>query len=312
VADDSFHKDDKDKSQGASRADRAGLVEIVIDAALRSLTSQVAALYDQLKSATEEERRERREHQARELYWNKTRAQAAIGFSVVGLLLSALTLGVLYRMLGVYRAQTTIIATQAAILSKQREINEKTLAAMQAQADAARLAAESSKIQADAAVVSAQTARDTLRITEAADVNLAAIECSPPSALSLNTTMTLHYRNSGRTRADNFESVFFLGIPPAKPGEPAGRVHDASVGAGASVQSVSAGTVGDLLSRNPAGAPPEQTFQKIVAGQLQFGVWGYVQYTDVLNEPHRKHFEYIWDRNFPNACLFTVAGTSGQ
>lgn len=323
MANDSRPKDEKEKSRVATEADRVAVLKVVIGAALRSLSSQVAFLNDHLKFANETEQRERREHQASELYWIKTGAKAAIVFSIVSLFLSALTLGVLYRTLAIYRAQATIMATQATIMSKQREITEKTLSAMQAQAAAAMLAAQaaksqadSSKIEADAAALSVRTARDTLRITEGADVNMEAIECSPPSAFSLNTMMKLRYRNSGRTRADNFESVFSVGIPNALPAEepavPAGEVGVASVGAGASIPSGTIGTVGNILSKNVSDVPPEQTFQKIVAGQLKFEFRGYVQYTDVLKETHRKNFEYIWDRNFPNDCLFTVVRAPGQ
>lgn len=323
MAKDSRPDEERERSQGNTPANYPALVEVVIGAALRSLSSQVATLYDQLKSANESEQQERRERQASELYWNKTRAKTAIGFSVASLFLSALTLAVLYKTLGLYRGQATIVSTQATILSKQHEITEKTFSAIQTQATAAKLSAlaatsqaESSKMQADAAALTARNTRDMLRVTEAADVNLSAIECSPSSGFGLNTMMTLHYRNSGRTRADNLRSVFSFGIPgalpTADPSSPTGDVSVASVAAGASIPSTTTGTVGDLLAKSMGGVAPEQALAKILAGQLQFGFWGYVQYTDVLKETHRKNFEYVWDRNFPNACLFTVVSTSSQ
>ena len=129
-------------------------------------------------------------------------------------------------------------------------------------------------------------------------------------ALSLDTVLTLRYRNSGRTPADNFESSFASGIPGATPTEestaPASEVSAASLSAGTSVPGGTTGTVGDMLSKNLGNIPPEQTFQKIVAGQLKFGIWGNVTYTDVLKEKHQENFEYVWDSNFPDACLFTV------
>jgi hypothetical protein len=312
-----------ERSQGNAPANYPALVEVVIGAALRSLSSQVATLYDQLKSANETEQQERRERQATELYWNKTRAKTAIGFSIASLFLSALTLSVLYKTLGLYGGQATIVSKQATIMSKQHEITEKTLSAIQTQAIAARVSAEaaksqadSSKVQADAAALSARTTRDMLRVTEAADVNLSAVECSPSSAFGLNTMMTLHYRNSGRTRADNLQSVFSFGIPgalsSAERTTPTGDVSVATVAAGASIPSSTTSTVGELLAKSMGGVPPDQALAKIVAGQIQFGFWGYVQYTDVLKETHRKNFEYVWDRNFPNACLFTMVSTSGQ
>jgi len=278
---------------------------------------------NKLDSTNQPEHGERREWQGSEPDRNESKATAALGLSIASLSLSLLILAVLYRTRGAYRRYATTVSRQAAIIGKQREITEKTLSAIQAQATAAQLAsraakaqADRSKIQAEDAALSARTARDILRIAEAPDVNLEAITCSPPSALSLDTMFTLRFRNSGRTRADNFESVFFVGIPTTpsteEPTASAGDVSAASVSAGASKSSESTGTVGDIFSRNPGSVPPEQTFQKIVASQLKFGIWGYVLYTDVLREKHRKNFEYFWDSNFPNACLFTAGRTSAE
>jgi len=128
--------------------------------------------------------------------------------------------------------------------------------------------------------------------------------------LSLDTVLTLRYRNSGRTRADNLESSFSAGIPGATQTEestdPAGEVSAASVSAGETIPGGTTGTVRDLLAKSLGSVPPEQTLRKIVAGQLKFGIWGTVTYTDVLKEKHQENFEYFWDRNFPNACLFTT------
>ena len=271
--------------------------------------------------------RERREYRASNLHWNTTGAKAAVLISIVSLFLSVLTLAVLYQTFGVLRRHASIAATPvetpATIVNQQREITAETLSALQAQATAAKLAslaaqsqADSAKLQADAAALSAHNARDIFSVAEAADVDVEAIYCSPRGAFSRDTTLTLRFRNSGRTRADNFESSFSFGIPAALPTkEPtaaAGDVSADSISAGASTPSGTTATVGDVLAKNPGSIPPDQTFQKIVAGQLKFGIWGYVRYTDVLGEKHQKNFDYVWDSNFPDACLFTEVRTSAQ
>ncbi len=296
-------EEEKDKSQG-------------LGAARNGLSGQVAA---------QPEKRKRRKRRTR------TGTKVAIGISVTSLLLWVLTLGILYKLVDAYRRHVTTIATLNTIISKQREISQQAISEVQAQAAAAKQAsqavesqadsiktqadgsktdADAAKTQADAAALSARSARDMVVIAEAAHVNVDAIYCSPRAALSLDTVFTLRYRNSGRTRADNLESSFSAGIPGATPTEestdPASKVSAASVGADASIPGGTTGTVRDMLSKSLGGVPPEQTFQKIVAGQLKFGIWGTTTYTDVLKEKHQEKFEYVWDRNFPNACLFTA------
>lgn len=292
-------------------------------AARKGLSGQVDSQPEQPK------RRKRR---------SRTGTKVAIGISIASLLLWVLTLGILYKLVDAYRRHVTTIATLNTIINKQREISQQTISDVQAQAaaakrasqavesqadsiktqadgskidaDAAKTQADAAKTQADAAALSARSARDMVVIAEAAHINVDAIYCSPRTALSLDTVLTLRYHNSGRTRADNFESSFSAGIPGATPVEdstdPASEVSAASVGADTSISGGTTGTVRDLLSKSLDGVPPEQTFRKIVSGQLKFGIWGTVMYTDVLNEKHQENFEYVWDRNFPNACLFTA------
>ncbi len=300
-------EEEKDKSQ-------------VLGAARNGLSGQVAARPEQTK------RRKRR---------TRTGTKVAIGISIASLLLWVLTLGVLYKLVDAYRRHVTTIASLNTIISKQREISQQTISEVQAQAAAAKQAsqavesqadsiktqadgsktdADAAKTQADAAELSARSARDMVVIAEAAHVNVDAIYCSPRAALSLDTVLTLRYRNSGRTRADNLESSFSAGIPSATPTEestdPASKVSAASVSAGASIPGGTTATVRDILSKSLDGVPPEQAFRKIVAGELKFGIWGTVTYTDVLKEKHQENFEYFWDRNFPNACLFTTVAQS--
>jgi hypothetical protein len=296
-------EEEKDKNQG-------------LDAARNGLHGQVASQSEPAKG------RKRR---------TRTGTKVAIVLSIASLLLWVLTLGVLYKLVDAYRRHVTTIATLNTIIGKQREISQQTISEVQAQAAAAKQAsqaaasqadtiktqadgskvdADAAKTQADAAALSARSARDMVVIAEAAHVNVDAIYCSPRAALSLDTVLTLRYRNSGRTRADNLESSFSAGIPGATQTEestdPAGEVSAASVSAGETIPGGTTGTVRDILAKSLGSVPPEQTLRKIVAGQLKFGIWGTVTYTDVLKEKHQENFEYFWDRNFPNACLFTV------
>ena len=267
-----------------------------------------------------------------------TGTKVAIYISVASLFLWMASLAVLYKLADAYRTHVTTIAALNDIIGKQRKMSEHAMSDVQAQADAAKQAsqaaasqadsikaqadgsrtdADAAKTQADAAALSAQNARDMVVIAEAAHVNVDAIYCSPHNALSPDTVLTFRYRNSGRTRADNFHSSFWVGIPPGtlpavEPTDPAGEVSAHSIGAGERVVGGTTEKVGDILSDSSEGATPKQTLQKIVAGQLKFGIWGTVTYTDVLNEKHKENFEYIWDRNFPNACLFTVVPAAGQ
>ncbi|MGC2492408.1 hypothetical protein [Candidatus Binatus sp.] len=286
-------------------------------------------LYSQVASQPEERKRHKRR--------TRTGTKVAIGISITSLLLWVLTLGILYKLVDAYRRHVTTIATLNTIIGKQREISQQTISEVQAQAAAAKQAsqavesqadsiktqadgskidADAAKTQADVAALSARSARDMVVIAEAAHVNVDAIYCSPRGPLSLDTVLTLRYRNSGRTQADNFESSFSAGIPGATPTEqstdPASAVSAASVSAGTSIPGATTGTVRDMLSKSLDSVPPEQTFQKIVAGQLKFGIWGTVTYTDVLKEKHQENFEYVWDRNFPDACLFTVVAHTGE
>jgi hypothetical protein len=308
---DGLSEEEKDKSHG-------------LGAARNGLSGQVA-------SQPQPEQLKRRKRRTR------TGTKVAIGLSITSLLLWVLTLGILYKLVDAYRRHVTTIATLNTIIGKQREISQQTISEVQAQAAAAKQAsqavesqadsikteadgsktdADAAKTQADTAALSARSARDMVVIAEAAHVNADAIYCSPSAALSLDTVLTLRYRNSGRTRADNFESSFSAGIPGATPTEestdPAIEVSAASLSAGTSMPGGTTGTVRDMLSKGIEGVPPEQTFRKIVAGQLKFGVWGTVTYTDVLKEKHQENFEYVWDRNFPNACLFTTVAHVGQ
>jgi hypothetical protein len=302
---DGLSEEEKDKSQG-------------LGAARNGLSGQVALQPEQRK------RQKRR---------TRTGTKVAIGLSITSLLLWVLTLGILYKLVDAYRRHVTTIGTLNTIISKQREISQQTISEVEAQASAAKQAsqavasqadniktqadgskidADAAKTQADAAALSARSARDMVVVAEAAHVNVDAIYCSPRGPLSLDTVLRLRYRNSGRTTANNFESSFAAGIPGDTPTEqstdPASEVSAASLSADTSIPGGTTGTVRAMLSKSLGNFPPEQTFQKVVAGQLKFGIWGAVTYTDALEEKHKENFEYVWDRNFPNACLFTVVG----
>jgi hypothetical protein len=165
--------------------------------------------------------------------------------------------------------------TQAAIMDKQRDISEK------------------------------------LMESDVADVELESEECST-AAFGLDTYLTLHYRNFGRTRADKFRQAFSPGL--LKSDEPTAPAFDMSrastLSANEPVPSVTTPTLREMLQRwiNRHDLPdttPEAAFERIRTGELRFGFWGRLRFDDMLGTTHENSFVYEWDRALPNQCIFT-------
>ena len=101
---------------------------MVIGAALRSLSSQVATLYDQLKSANEDRAaRAARTSGQRTLLEQNPGEDGDRFFHRQFVSVGADSCCACTETLGLYRGQATIVSTQATILGKQHEITEKTL-----------------------------------------------------------------------------------------------------------------------------------------------------------------------------------------
>ncbi len=104
--------------------------------ALRTLSGQLGAFLDEIKTDRGTDASERRTHRK----WQRI-------ITAIGLLISFLTLLVLIWTYGVYNkilttenTQATIMATQAVIMEDQKNITEKTLPALQETAEAAKTA----------------------------------------------------------------------------------------------------------------------------------------------------------------------------
>jgi|GEM_PF-6571712 len=171
-------------------------------------------------------------------------------------------------------------------------------------ADAARRAAKAATIQAE-------TGRRALELTETADVQLEAEECST-KAFALDTRLTLHYRNFGRTRADNFRQAFSLGILPSDnpPAPNFDTTRATTLSANESLPSGTTPTVREVLKVAIAyhiisDLTPEAAFDRLRSGNLRFGFWGRLQFVDVLGTFHENYFSYEWDRVWLDQCIFT-------
>jgi hypothetical protein len=196
--------------------------------------------------------------------------------SLLTLIVLSATLFVYRRQAGIMETQAAIMGTQAAIMDKQRDISEK------------------------------------LMESDVADVELESEECST-AAFGLDTYLTLHYRNFGRTRADTVRQTFTPGLlegnePPPAPDYDMSRATTLSAN-----ESMPSGTTATIREMLQAGishhvisdATPEAAIERIRAGKLRFGFWGRVRFDDTLGTAHENSFVYEWDRALSSQCIFT-------
>jgi hypothetical protein len=159
---------------------------------------------------------------------------------------------------------------------------------------------------------------EDLMLTDMADVELESEECSTP-AFGLDTLLTLHYRNFGKARADNFRQTFRPGILQGdKPPAPSFDMSRATtLSANEPVPSGTTPTIREILqvsiaARVISDPTPEAAFERLRTGDLRFGFWGRLQFTDTLGTFHENSFVYEWDRVWPNQCIFTqITQTAG-
>jgi hypothetical protein len=115
----------EEKDQGDSKATSTRQLLIEISAVIRSFSDSIIHFADKCDA---DQKAERHSYETDELHWTKIAARAGIGFSIVSLLLSGLTLAVLYRTYGVYQGQATIMAMQAATGKEANQIAAISLA----------------------------------------------------------------------------------------------------------------------------------------------------------------------------------------
>jgi hypothetical protein len=156
--------------------------------ALGTLSSQLGAFLDEIKSQRDTDNRERQTDRYRQ--WLVTRIDLGIAFFT--LLVLALTYGVYSKILTTENTQATIMATQANIMDKQKRITDQLLI-------------ENAKA-ADAAVTAANTARQELQLTENAElarIQPMDIECVNYPPLGPAAKFRIKFRNLGTTQAVN-------------------------------------------------------------------------------------------------------------
>jgi hypothetical protein len=162
------------------------------------------------------------------------------------------------------------------LIKRQIEDNKRAI-------EAGELAAEASQKSAETAAWSARQAEKALHLTERADVLLEGVSLSTPGVacqtppFTLETVITLRFKNFGRTRANQVSSHFWLGVPNAQLVEQPSNVVTI-VGAGDSF----------LLAFNPVHeCLNKATFEKILAGEVPFRFQGEITYKDVFGFEHR-------------------------
>jgi hypothetical protein len=139
---------------------------------------------------------------------------------------------------------------------------------------------------ANAAKTSANIARDALHLTERADVVVDSTGTSTAGALRFDTTVTVFFKNTGRTRANDVIFDGALGVP----GSPLGRADHGPptvIAAGDTAPFNFAGALGTHI-------PPEQ-LQQVNVGATTLRLDGKLSYSDVFTKPHSIVFQGEWN-----------------
>jgi hypothetical protein len=182
--------------------------------------------------------------------------------------------------------------------SDSNEAAARILEQMKAQTKAMQDSAQASVIQAGVSKTSAQAAENALHRTEAADIELTdtGVTCSTaPNNLGLDTRITVHYKNTGRTRAEESMSQEHIGITGQFLKPPTQAPSVVTVAAGGEFKSEELG-VGSALDPT--------LLAEINEGHLDFHLWGSVEYRDVFNEWHRFEWDSIYKPK--TVCGFAV------
>jgi len=132
--------------------------------------------------------------------------------------------------------------------------------------------------QSNAAIISAKVARDTLYLTQAADIHIEGVNLVPPYPLSGATVIDLVVQNHGRTRAEKFTNDLTLGIK----GRATGTIHPRSdievvIGAGQPFH-IGFGYLNRTLT-------PED-LAVVLGGQAFLKFWGVMRYKDVFGRSY--------------------------
>jgi hypothetical protein len=127
---------------------------------------------------------------------------------------------------------------------------------------------------ADAAKESADVARDTLHLTQAADVHIEEIRLVPNGVLSGDTVISVVLKNHGQARAEQFAADLSVGIKGRGPALPE-RGMSLIIGAG-QIFSVRYAPLRSGIST--------EDLAMILAGQLSLKIWGLLKYRDIFGK----------------------------
>jgi hypothetical protein len=128
---------------------------------------------------------------------------------------------------------------------------------------------------ANAAIIAANVARDTLYLTQAADVHIEGVNLLP-KPLGSGTHIDVAVKNHGQTRAEKFSNDLILGIK----GRPTGPIQQRSdiavvIGAGQTYR-LGFGALGQTLTT--------EVLAQVLAGQFKLQIWGTLRYMDIFGK----------------------------
>lgn len=178
-------------------------------------------------------------------------------------------------------------------------LGKKTVREMQGQTEAMDKAADAAKTQAVATIEATKATKKAIELTESADIEGDHFECSPNvPLLNRDSSVTLILKNWGKTRAEQVELSYFLGVPSNKT-IPETREKPKPI----------AIAPGGVIATDPVLVGDNVTkfgWSEISAGRVQLHSWGHISYKDVFGHHHC----YVWDSiHTPNTkCTFGLTG----
>jgi hypothetical protein len=153
---------------------------------------------------------------------------------------------------------------------------------------------------ADAATKSADTAAKALEITEAADVALDSMQCTPH--MSADTIVTLRFKNNGRTRADGVHVHWKYEIR---------GVPDIGLVGSSSETILAAGSVQESDAQQPLGAVVGTgRVGSILNGTLPLHISVQFSYRDKFSHPHEG--SVILSYHPGTLCMFDVLSATSK
>lgn len=129
---------------------------------------------------------------------------------------------------------------------------------------------------ANAAKKSAEVARDTLHLTQAADIHIKKIILKPKGPLSGDTAVYVVVKNHGHTRAEQFTEDLSMGIKERAAGISLPKRDIALVIGARHIFTIAFAQVGDAII-------PED-LAMISGGKIPLKIWGALKYRDIFGK----------------------------